>query len=447
MKGKSMKTGTKYFLIFLTFFFIFSTSNLTAQPALAKLDVKKQITIIDSISAELNKVYVFPETAKKMEAHLRKNFKKGNYKAQTNLAEFCRQLTTDMREISKDKHLWVAPAPPPEGQDKIDPDEEFKQRLAAAKKDNFGFKKLEILPGNIGYVDFRNFADARYAGGTAVAAMNFLCYADAVIFDLRQNGGGSPSMIQLLTSYLFDESQHLNNFYIRQTDTTHQFWTQSWVPGPKLAEVPVYVLTSGYTFSGAEEFTYNMKNMKRGTIIGETTGGGAHPVDRKVFNDLGIRLSMPFGRAVNPISKTNWEGTGVEPDIKVPADKALVTAQFEIMKKFISTANDETARAKYEWILAGLEAEKNPLTLTQTEMLVYVGDFGPRHFMLENGTLFYQRDERPKYRLIPMGKNLFGVDGIDYFRVKFIKDQSGDIVEVVGIYDNGNSDSNPKDKK
>ncbi|HEY6414403.1 MAG TPA: S41 family peptidase [Edaphobacter sp.] len=156
--------------------------------------------------------------------------------------------------------------------------------------------------------------------------MNFLAHTDAVIFDLRENGGGDPKMVSLIATYLFDQPEHLNDLYERKTDTTTQYWTQPFVPGTKLGDKPVYVLTSNRTFSGAEEFTYDLKNLKRATIVGETTGGGAHPV-RGVRVDDHFVVGVPFARAVNPVSKTNWEGTGVEPDVSVKAADALTTAQ------------------------------------------------------------------------------------------------------------------------
>lgn len=413
-----------------------------------KIDAKTQLAIIDSISVAMNEVYVFPEVAKKMEELVRKNYKDGKYKPITNLPDFTNRLTEDLQSISHDKHLRIRTLPPRSAgeQVKISPEEEQKKRLERLRKDNFGFKKVEILPGNIGYIDFRYFADAGFgqAGATAIAAMNFLAYTDAIIFDLRQNGGGSPSMIQLITSYLFEESVHLNSFYIRKTNETQQFWTQGHVQGPKMAKTPVYVLTSNYTFSGAEEFTYNLKNMKRGIIIGETTGGGAHPVEGHVFEKLNVGMSLPFGRAVNPITKTNWEGTGIEPDIKVTADQALVVARIEAAKKLMEIATDETKKKQLAWAIAGLEAEKNPVKMDEKALEIYAGTYGPRKIWLENSFLFYQRENRPKYKLVPMGGHSFTVEGLDYFRIKFIQDETGKVVELVGMYDNGETDSNKR---
>ena len=170
-----------------------------------------------------------------------------------------------------------------------------------------------------------------------MAAMNFLANADAVIIDLRRNGGGSAEMIQLISSYFLKERTHLNSFEDRGLDTMTQSWSFHYVPGKPMFETDLYILTSERTFSAAEEFTYNMKNLKRATIVGETTGGGAHPGGMRIVND-GFLVWVPTGRAVNPISKTNWEGTGVSPDVAVARDKALEKARALALEKMIKAA-------------------------------------------------------------------------------------------------------------
>lgn len=413
------------------------------------VDAALQLEIIDSVAAALNEVYVYPDVAKQMEKFVRKQYKQKVYQEITDMSAFAAQLTEDLRSISHDRHLSVQYVP-----------DEYFDRLAAdtltdlaraaelaeAERDNFGWRELKWLPGNIGYVKFNQFADSKHAGGTAIAAMNFLAHCDAIIFDLRENGGGSPSMIQLISSYFFDESVHLNSFYIRKEDTIQQFWTQEYVQGPRMGDAEVFVLTSSYTFSGAEEFSYNMKNMKRGTIIGETTGGGAHPVDRRGFANLNIGISLPFGRAINPISGTNWEGTGVEPDIAVPAAEALDAAIIEAAKALLAKTDNEDRKFQFQWIIDGKEAARNPLRTTPEELQSLVGTYGPRAITLENGELYYQRQDRPKYRLIPMGNDTFMLDGLDYFRVQFGRDETGAVAELIGLYDNGQKDGNPKDK-
>jgi len=293
-----------------------------------KIDAAARTRVIDGAIAQLNEFYVFPETAKKMGDLVKSKQKKGDYDSITDGDAFAKKLTDNFQEVSHDKHLRVdfSPAPMPdrhEGPPNADERARYRKDM---ERMNCGFDKVEILSGNVGYLKFNFFADPEICGPTAVAAMNFLANVDAIIFDLRENGGGDPKMIAFVSTYLFSEPTHLNDLWERKGDVTHQYWTLPYVPGKHLDGKPAYVLTSKETFSGAEEFSYNLKNLKRATIIGETTGGGAHPVNGHRIDDH-FMIGVPFARAINPISKTNWEGTGVDPDVKVPAPDALATAQ------------------------------------------------------------------------------------------------------------------------
>ncbi len=302
-----------------------------------KIDAKTRTRVIDGAIENLNSFYVSPELAKKMEDSLRARQKKGEYDAVNDGDAFAKKLTDDLREVSHDKHLMVdfSPAKMPERHEGPPDAAAIAEYRKQMEKMNCGFDKVEILSGNVGYVKFDMFADPDICGPTVVAAMNFVANVDAIIFDLRENGGGDPKMVALISTYLFSEPTHLNDLWERKGDITSQYWTLPYVPGKRLDGKPAYVLTSKQTFSGGEEFTYNLKNLKRATIIGETTGGGAHPVSGHRIDDH-FMIGVPFAKAVNPISKTNWEGTGVEPDVKVPAAEALTTAQKLAAEKLAS---------------------------------------------------------------------------------------------------------------
>jgi len=412
----------------------------------------EQKEVVVKIGELLNKNYVYPETAKKMSAFLLKNFKKGIYKNLTAADDFAMRLTDDLREISKDKHLRVRYSPEMvtrmRKMDSETPDpEEEARRLRERKRENFEFKTLQILDGNIGYLDLRGFSHAGAAGPTAVAAMNFLANCDALIIDLRENGGGSPGMIQLLMTYLYPANGdlvHLNNFYWRPTDTHTQTWTLPHVPGPRLADTPVYVLTSSYTFSAAEEFSYNIKNLKRGVLVGETTGGGAHPGGPQIIND-NFFMGVPSGKAINPISKTNWEGTGVEPDVKVPRTEALLKARYLALEKLAEKAQNDGDKKWYQWYLDGLKAELEPDTVDLEILKSYAGQFGPRTILFAEGCLFYQRENGPKLKMIPISNDLFAVTGAPYFRLRVLL-ENGKVTALEGNYEDGRKDKNQKTK-
>ena len=292
-----------------------------------KLDAAGRERVIHGVESNLKEYYVYPDAAQKMADAIGAHQKSGDYDAITDPDAFAARLTNDLQDVSHDKHLRVNCSPfklPPEGNGpSAEEQAQFRKML---ERTNCGFAKIEILPRNIGYLKFNVFADPEICGPTAVAAMNFLAHVDAIIIDIRENGGGDPKMVEFVSSYLFDSPTHLNDLYNRKDDATTQFWTLPYVPGNRLGGKPAFVLTSAGTFSGAEEFAYNLKNLKRATIVGETTGGGAHPVSGHRIDDH-FMIGVPFARAINPISKTNWEGTGVEPDVKVKAADALETAE------------------------------------------------------------------------------------------------------------------------
>ena len=286
-----------------------------------RIDAATRARVVSGAIARLAENYVFPDVARRMGDTLRARLARGAYDGETNGIGFAMRLHDELREISRDKHLRVSyrvdagpPRPerdrPPEPNG-VDPE--------------CGFAKPARLAGNVGYLRFDFFASPDRCGATASAAMNALADAPALIVDLRQNGGGSPAMVAYVSSYLFDGRTHLNDLWTRRTNHTEAFWTRD-VPGARFGGAkPVYVLTSSRTFSGAEEFTYNLKSLGRATIVGETTGGGAHPVRGERIDDR-FMIGVPFARAINPITRTNWEGTGVAPDVKVPAADALETA-------------------------------------------------------------------------------------------------------------------------
>ena len=340
-----------------------ATQALLAQNPESKASVEitteRRIKIIDAVVKKLNDSYVFPETAKKMEDSVRARVKAGEYEKITNGQAFAESLTRHLQEISRDKHLRVRfsaePLPDHRPATKLPSAEERDRMRKWAESVNYGFEKVEKLPGNIGYIDLRGFLQPDEAAGRAVSeAMNKVADSDALIFDLRQNGGGSPEMVRLVCSYLFDSTPvHLNSLYWREGDRTDEFWTLKEVPGKRFLGKDVYVLTSKRTFSGAEEFSYNLQNLKRATIVGETTGGGAHPggVHRL---DENFSVFIPTGRAINPITKTNWEGKGVKPEVEVSAESALKTAQELAIKRLLAKTTDSARSAELLKILESL---------------------------------------------------------------------------------------------
>jgi retinol-binding protein 3 len=346
---------------------VLSVANVAfAQPEQPDLtiDAAQRTQVIDAILKRLNDSYVFPDVAKKMEQAIRQRVDKKEYDQITSSKEFAATLTKDLQAVSNDKHLRVrySHSPIPERGPRREPTaEEREQRKRDMNWMNHGFAKVERLRGNIGYVEFMGFMDEELGADTVAAAMNFVNGTDSLIIDLRANGGGNPAMVALICSYLFGpEPVHLNDLYWREGDRTDEFWTRKEVAGKRYLNKDVYVLTSKRTFSGAEEFSYNLKNLKRATIIGETTGGGAHPGGMfRMTEHFGA--FVPTGRAISPITKTNWEGTGVTPDIAVPADQALLVARLTALKKSLSTLTNPDFKAGVQDEIEKVEKELSSL--------------------------------------------------------------------------------------
>jgi C-terminal processing protease CtpA/Prc len=204
------------------------------------------------------------------------------------------------------------------------------------------------------------FYPAEWIAETAAGAMTFLANSESIILDLRQNGGGQSGG-GLLCSYFFKEETHLTDFYNRAENTTRQIWSYPVAGAEKFADKDLYILTSHRTFSAPESLAYDMQALKRATIVGETTGGGAHGTTVYRITDH-FSASIPFCRAINPITKTDWEGTGVKPDVAVPADQALLTAHLLALKKALTKYADKPAIAdQLKGVIAAKEKELEKL--------------------------------------------------------------------------------------
>lgn len=324
---------------------LFVSMTFAQQPEGKSLNItaEERDAAVRAIAKEFDARYVFPEVATKVKEALEAKIKDKNYDSITTGQALADKLTTDIQAICKDKHVRVNCSTEKLSQRNglsRPSAADMKKMQESMKARNAGFTKVERLPGNIGYFRLDGFMSPTVGKDPLLATMMFLQNTDALIIDLRYNGGGTPDMIRDLCSYFFDaEPVHLNSMYFRQGNRKEEFWTSKEVPGPRYLNKDVYLLTSAFTFSGAEECAYNFQTQKRGTIVGETTGGGAHPGGMVPVADH-YSIFIPTGRAINPVTGTNWEGVGVKPDVAVNADKALEKAQELAIKKLLDSKDD-----------------------------------------------------------------------------------------------------------
>lgn len=289
----------------------------------------------DTIAAllkQLSEKYVFPEKVPEIAASLQQQIEQGSYDSIQDGELLAQKITEQLRAVSHDKHLRLIYQAAGVSLHRDESEEYTAQEIEhirQKKQQNYGLQKIEILEGNIGYLQLNSFVHPHVAGESMSAAMTLLSHTQALIIDLRANGGGEGLMVQFLGSYFFDafaaEHIQLNGLYDRRQDLLRQYWVFPYVPGRRYLEKPLYLLTSQRTFSAAEEFAYDLQQLKRALVIGETTRGGAHAGLRYPI-DAHFEAFIPNMRAINPSSGTNWEGVGVQPDVVVDQEEALEIA-------------------------------------------------------------------------------------------------------------------------
>lgn len=318
------------------------------EPADMPLDAATRSAVIDSLISNMHERYVSTDIAKQMEALLRAELKAGKYDNLTTARQFADTLTRTLKEAGNDRHLNVrfSPEPLPENAGRRQPTD---VELAQWTKLDSGVVQVERLPGNIGYLKVNFFPPADHLGPIYGAAMTLLNGTEALIIDLRANRGGSPEGVALLESYFFDKRTLMNTFFEREGNRTREFWTSTELAGPRYgATKPVYILTSNKTFSGGEDMSYSMQVQKRATLIGATTGGGANPGSMRRLHPH-FSAFIPFGRAINPVTKTNWERVGVKPDIEVDPEDALRQARILALQHALKQPNvDPRTRAELD---------------------------------------------------------------------------------------------------
>jgi hypothetical protein len=338
---------------------LYSNSLVVAQQNNKLIDENYKNGVLQKVDSLLITKYVLSEKAIEYSEIFKKSYESGNYKSYTNSNEFAEQITSDLIQISGDKHLKFRVIESTSAGEKSESALHHPVRYhILGINENKGFSKLEWIKGNIGYLDIRRFNYFSDTKDLIIAAMKFLSKANAIIIDLRENAGGSGDY---LSSYFLPYPTQLNSWYSREDDFLTEYWTAKEIGVERLTEVPLFLITSRRTFSAAESFAYDMQVRKRAIIIGDSTKGGAHSVDLYKINDQ-FEIYIPTARAINPITNTNWEGVGVVPDIIIPADYALDTTIVLARKAAAEFARTREAKLK-------LAVEEMQIHLNRAEIL------------------------------------------------------------------------------
>jgi hypothetical protein len=344
--------------ISFTFNGISYADQYTLQQGDKSLTVKQKNLIINQLISNMNHSYIFPDKAKAFERLVREQQASGNYRNITSSKKLEQVLNEQLSSVTSDGHLLLSYSERQVPIRSNDLKEAKQQKIAEVKMMrslNWGIEKMERFAFNIGYLDLSMFADAEHAAETIAAAMTMVSNTKALIIDLRFSRGGYPETVALLASYFLDERTHLSNMVDRKGNVREQIWSAKSVKGKRYGgQRDLYILTSQDTFSAAEDFAYTLKHLKRAKVIGAITGGGAHPGDF-------VRLSphfevfIPSERSINPITKTNWEGVGVIPDMQVATEDALKTAKIAILKKLMTAENNPRKAKRMQSKIEGIK--------------------------------------------------------------------------------------------
>jgi retinol-binding protein 3 len=398
-------------------------------------------TLADSLASQLTRYYVEKAPAAKMGSHIRKKCREGAYDNLRNDPHLlAAALTRDIQSVHRDEHFHVEynPALAVEISGLVDDvpgmvAEKLKQEMNR----NFGFRKAEVLNGNIGYLEISSFSRLNdYSRATADAALKLLSNTHALIIDLRYGVGGSPEMVTHLLSKFLSKRTHVTDIYIRAENATLPYYTRPDSTYSNLHQIPVYILASYKTFSAAEGFTYAMRQFRKAVVIGETTRGGAHTVTYRPLSS-GFVADIPFGKALDPKTGANWEGTGIAPDIAAPAEQSLQLAESKIFEGFFASAKDSTETRRIRWQYRMLQAANNPFQPDSNSLKILAGDYGAYMISFDKGCLYYQKAGKAKFPLLPVSENCLRPKGNDSFIVEFSVQGGDSTIQVVTLYEDG----------
>ncbi|HCN51178.1 MAG TPA: hypothetical protein DIT10_19140 [Chryseobacterium sp.] len=409
-----------------------------------KFDKTTMKQVIYNIDSVIQRNYVYPDKAISIVSFLNKEYKKGKYQNLTNPRDFADQISADILRIQNDKHLRIEYNPQLENDIiQFNASDSNKNKITEAditkeKAQNFYFKKLEILSSNIGYMEFTNFAlPSEEAEKIIHSAMQFLSNTDALIIDLRNNRGGSGESNNIL-GYFFDQRTKTGRSFNR----IKNIWTDNYVESLQNTKglrmkMPVYLLTGKKTFSAAEGFAYTLQTLYGARVIGSTTSGGAH-LTRSFSLGKGFVGFIPYLRSENEKTHTDWEGTGIIPDLQT--DTPLLTAQNEILKNKLKVANSNE-KAQIQWLINYNQSQMTNSKVNSSQLDKYIGHFAEFEITKQDNQLYF-RDINQKNKLafpmIGISQTLFQVER-DY-QLEFVHESNGQYQSIIMSWSDGYSE-------
>ena len=347
-------------------------------------DVRR--AVVDTVASQLERVYVDADTGRMIATRLRDRLRGGAYDTIADPIRLSQILTTDLRSVNHDLHLSVAyNAGGAAGGGRAGGPPAF-----LSKSQHYALGRVDVLPGNIGYMEINGFSVESGARDAIVGALTYLQTTDAMIIDLRRNRGGDGNLVNFLISHFTGPDTLASvTVKLRAGNRTFTRYTLASVPGPRRPDVPLYVLTSRATGSAGEDCAFVLKNLNRATIIGDRTAGAGHNVTG-VPSGYGFQTSISFSRVSDPKTGKEWEQVGVQPDVKVDVATALDVAQSLALKAAVSKA-DASQRAVLETALQSAEARLTPHDVAAAVLARYAGEYeGGRRVAVVGRNLVYE---------------------------------------------------------
>jgi C-terminal processing protease CtpA/Prc len=425
--------------------FLSSASSLQADVN-SSLSSNKRDSVIREVAKAIDSNYFDAEIAHKISKELINNLDAGKFNDVKDSTLLATEMTKTLSKYDRHFNMRFTGGQGQQTMRQRRHTSDDSDPYAAARRRNFGYSDVKILPGNVGYIKLNEFADIQVAQETAIGALKFIQNTDAVVFDLRENTGGAPSMVQFLISHFIQPGGRtlINTFVSRDREYPREIWSLNTHPVGNRTIAPLYILTSGTTGSAGEAFPYHLKAMGRGTVVGEKTYGAGNPGSPFAIDGENYSLFISTGSARNPITNNNWEGIGVIPNIDVSAELALDKALIDIYEKLGKSNEDPIQKMSINWASELLSLKLTPFVLSEKDMGRYQGVFGKRKVYLEDGKLLYRREGASVLQLVPLGNDRFAFSGVDSYRIIIKVDANGKAESMELHISDGQVINNPR---